>query len=85
MTSISASPGISRRSVPRALGATTPIPSEPPSLTVKRNGTQIEVSFKGGALESAPAINGPWSAVSGATSPYSAATDAAQRYFRAKQ
>ncbi len=71
--------------VPRAFGATTPVPGTAPTLGVQRSGSQVQITYAGGSLESAPAANGPWDAVAGATSPYNASTDGTQRYFRVRQ
>ena len=71
--------------VPRPFGFTTPLPGQPPRLVIARNGTQITVSWDGGTLESAPAVTGPWTPVSGATSPYTTPATEAARFYRARQ
>lgn len=71
--------------VPRPFGFTTPLPGQPPRLVIARNGTQITVSWDGGTLESAPAVTGPWTPVSGATSPYITPATEAARFYRARQ
>ena len=71
--------------VPRAFGFSVPVSGEPPSVSVRRAGAQVEIVYGGGILESAATPKGPWSEVAGASSPYRANADGAQRYFRAKQ
>ena len=43
------------------------------------------MSWDGGTLESAPAVTGPWTPVSGATSPFTAPAAEAARFYRARQ
>ncbi|MBX3744820.1 MAG: LamG domain-containing protein [Verrucomicrobiae bacterium] len=73
--------------VPRAFGYSEPVmPSTPAGLTVQRVGAEIDIAWTGGTLESAPAINGPWTPVAGAaTSPYRTTAEGAQRYYRSRQ
>lgn len=62
-----------------------PRPTVEPRLTVSRVGNTVTVIFDGGALQSAPAVEGPWTAVTNPTqSPYSEqSTSAATKFFRA--
>ncbi len=74
-------------SVPRAVGFTTPIDEVTPSapgISVKVSGVQIEIAWSAGTLESASTVNGAWTPVSAAVSPYKANPDGVQRYFRVK-
>ncbi|MFO1497023.1 MAG: hypothetical protein U1G07_01275 [Verrucomicrobiota bacterium] len=74
--------------VPRPLGFTTPAGGGGGEITlsIARAGNQIEIQWAGGTLESAADIAGAWSPVTGATtSPYRAAPDAVQRYFRVRK
>ena len=71
--------------VPRPFGFTTPLPGQPPSLSISRSGNQVTVSWSAGTLESAPAVTGPWTPVSGATSPYTTPAAEAARFYRARQ
>ncbi|MDA1276208.1 MAG: LamG domain-containing protein [Verrucomicrobia bacterium] len=75
--------------LPRAAGVTTPIPpvvvSEPPTLAFSRAAGQIEISWKGGNLESATSITGPWAAVAGATSPRQVAPSGPSMFYRVRQ
>jgi hypothetical protein len=62
------------------------VPSAPaakPTLSVKRNAAGVEVTYQG-TLQSATTVNGPYTDVSGATSPYSSPTSGAPKYFRAR-
>jgi hypothetical protein len=49
------------------------------------NAGQLEVTWPSGVLESAPTLDGPWTEVTGATSPATFPTGPGQRYFRLKQ
>ncbi|MCF7765304.1 MAG: LamG domain-containing protein [Verrucomicrobia bacterium] len=75
--------------LPRAFGATTPIPpvvvSEPPTLTLSGTAGQIQIQWTGGTLESASSIAGPWAAVAGATSPQQVTPSGPQKFFRVRQ
>lgn len=71
--------------VPRAFGFSIPVSGAPPSLSVSRADGQVAITFGGGTLESAASATGPWSEVAGATSPFRANADGAQRFFRVKQ
>ena len=72
--------------LPRPFGFSNP--ALPPSLTVSIGlaGDQITVRYDSGILESAPALTGPWTTVTGAAPPsYTAPASSAQLYFRSKQ
>jgi hypothetical protein len=56
-----------------------------PTISVSRNATGAPVITFEGTLESATAIDGAWSDVTGATSPYTAPTTSPARFFRAKR
>ncbi len=71
--------------VPRPFGFTTPLPGQPPSLSISRSGNQVTVSWSAGTLESAPAVTGPWTPVAGANSPYTTPATEAARFYRARQ
>ena len=61
-------------------------PSEPPVLTVSRNGNKVSITWDGeGTLESAEQIGGPWSEVRGASSPTTVQPVAKQGYYRLKR
>jgi len=70
---------------PRAFGYSQPVGGQAPSLTIARAGTAVVVTWTSGALEGAPAISGPWTAVAGASSPYSTAPADAAMFYRARQ
>lgn len=70
--------------VPRVFGFTTPVGGAAPSLTISRAGTEIEVTWSSGSLESATALTGPWDAVA-ATSPYRTPTTGSVVFYRARQ
>ncbi|HEV2320434.1 MAG TPA: DUF2341 domain-containing protein [Verrucomicrobiae bacterium] len=57
---------------------------EPPApiLSGQLVSGQLVLTWTTGALQSAPAVNGPYSDVSGATSPYAVAPSLSQQYFR---
>ena len=58
----------------------------PVSLSISQSGGNIQISWSGGSLQSAPTVNGPWAPVSGATvSPYQFAPQTgANQFFRVK-
>ncbi|MCC6822823.1 MAG: hypothetical protein IT579_18995 [Verrucomicrobia subdivision 3 bacterium] len=66
--------------------ATTPIGAgyagAPPTLEIKRSGNQWEILFQGKLLEAA-SVNGPWTDVAGATSPYPVTTTGGPKFYRA--
>lgn len=53
------------------------------TITIAKSGGNIIVSWPFGALYSAPAPNGPWTIVSGATSPYTIAAPSTPVFYRA--
>jgi hypothetical protein len=72
--------------VPRPFGFTTPVPGQPPALTITKSGSQVQINWTGGTLESAPAVNGPWTAVPGTpTSPYTTTPSASAQFYRARR
>ncbi len=56
---------------------------ETPTISVARSATGITITFTG-ALQSAEKVQGPYTDVTGATSPYTTATGDSARFFRAK-
>lgn len=50
--------------------ATTPVFTGPPTISIQRSGSNVIVTWSIGSLYSAPSVNGPWSPVNGASSPY---------------
>lgn len=71
--------------LPRAFGYSEPVGGQAPSLTIARSGAEVEVAWTAGVLEAAPAVNGPWSAVEGATSPHKTAPAEGARFYRARR
>ena len=58
-------------------------PSEPAVLAFTREGLSLEITWEGeGTLESSTAVQGPWTPVQGASSPYKASTQDQERFFR---
>jgi hypothetical protein len=55
-----------------------------PTLSATRVGANVQITFTGASLQSAPAITGPWTDVAGATSPYTTPATGAAKFFRAK-
>jgi hypothetical protein len=65
------------------LGETAPTDT---TLAIQADGTQLTISWEGGgSLLSATSINGPWTAVDGAASPYAANADDAAQFYRVGQ
>jgi hypothetical protein len=66
--------------------ATTPIgpgfAGGPPSLQIQRNGSGWQVVFQGKLLE-ASSVNGTWSEVVAATSPYQVPIGGDKKFYRA--
>jgi hypothetical protein len=56
----------------------------PVTLTISTSGTQVKITWTGGTLESADTINGTFTAVSGATSPYLVTPTTAAKFYRVK-
>jgi hypothetical protein len=73
--------------VPRAFGFTTPV--EPPTtitVAIQWSGTEVQVSWSAGVLESTDNVLGSWNPVPGATtSPYTTTPNMAAQFYRAKQ
>ncbi|MEY3274877.1 MAG: hypothetical protein RL153_142, partial [Verrucomicrobiota bacterium] len=62
---------------------TTPVIVDPGPVAVSLSGSNAVLTWTGpGTLESAPSIAGPWTAVAGATSPYSTSAASGTLYFR---
>jgi hypothetical protein len=65
---------------------TTPIgpgyAGPPPTLQIVKVGSQWQVVFQGKLLEG-PSVSGPWTEVTGATSPYPVATSGDKKFYRA--
>ncbi|MEY3275268.1 MAG: hypothetical protein RL153_533 [Verrucomicrobiota bacterium] len=62
---------------------TTPVIVDPGPVAVSLSGSNAVLTWTGpGTLESAPSISGPWTAVAGATSPYSTSAASGTLYFR---
>ena len=57
-----------------------------PKLTITRSGATFSVSWAptgaGQKLQSAPAVSGPWTEVSGAANPYSVTAPSTMQFFR---
>jgi hypothetical protein len=54
----------------------------PPTLTFQRTQNGFILTYSG-TLQSAGAVNGPWSAVAGATSPYTVTPSTPAKFYRA--
>lgn len=63
------------------LAGTVP-PADPPTVAIARTATGASITFTG-TLQSADTVNGAWTAVAGATSPYAVTPDQARRFYRA--
>ncbi|MBX7106727.1 MAG: hypothetical protein K1X57_21815, partial [Gemmataceae bacterium] len=58
----------------------------PPTLSIARSGSNVTITFSAGStLQSAPAVNGPFTDVAGATSPHTAAASQPAVYYRARR
>lgn len=54
-----------------------------PRLSIARSGNQVQVSWtKTGTLQTAPNVTGPWTNLSGATSPFAVNITEPRRFFR---
>jgi hypothetical protein len=60
------------------------LPAARPTLSVARDNASVRITFTG-TLESSAAATGPWSPVTGATSPLVETATGAQKYYRARQ
>ena len=56
----------------------------PVTLSITRSGRSVVLAWPNGALQQAPTVNGVYTNVAGATSPYTNAIQGAQGYFRVK-
>jgi hypothetical protein len=58
----------------------------PPAVTLYSHGVggQVVLTWTVGTLQSAPAVTGPYTDITGATSPYALAPSSAQQYFRVR-
>src|SRR5207237_3490514 len=54
----------------------------PPSLNISSSAGNVTITFNG-LLQSAPSVNGPWTTMTGTTSPYTTSGTAAAKFFRA--
>jgi hypothetical protein len=54
----------------------------PITLTIRNVGNQVILNWPVGTLQSASQVNGPYSNVNGATSPYTNTVSGAQQYYR---
>jgi hypothetical protein len=54
------------------------------ALTIQRSGGNVTIDYSG-TLESAPTVNGPWTEVTGATSPYTTPANEAAKFYRSRQ
>jgi len=56
----------------------------PPTVTARRDGTEIEIRWKRGTLQSAEEINGNWSDVTDAFSPHQLSPSGLRKFYRAR-
>jgi PKD repeat protein len=56
----------------------------PVILTIQRLGTQVQLSWTNGTLQSATVVTGPYTNITGAVSPYTLPPSEAARFFRVK-
>lgn len=66
-----------------SLGGATPT-KIPGGLAASLIGTSITISWSGAVLESAPSLNGPWTAVTGAGKPYAVSAPSAGKFYRSR-
>ncbi|MCW5558966.1 MAG: hypothetical protein KIT22_14190, partial [Verrucomicrobiae bacterium] len=57
----------------------------PPTVSITSGSDGIVITYADGVLESADSLGGTWSAVQGASSPYSVNTGSGQQYYRVRQ
>jgi hypothetical protein len=67
----------------RGTGGSPPV-GGPITVAIAKTAAGVAITYTG-TLQAADAVNGPYSDVTGATSPYSVATTSAAKYFRARQ
>jgi hypothetical protein len=65
-------------------GVQPPTGGGTPTIAMSSAGGAITITFTGG-LEAADSITGPWSDVTGATSPYTVNTSGTMKFYRTKQ
>jgi hypothetical protein len=56
-----------------------------PTLTIARTGTQVQLTWSGGSLQSADAVNGEFKDVSSATSPYTVPSALPKQFYRVRR
>jgi hypothetical protein len=63
------------------------VPVIRPTLNVTRQGASVRISWSpaGGALESATAVSGPWSAIANASNPYTVDANQGVRFYRVRR
>ncbi len=57
-------------------------PANPPALSIARSGASVVITYEG-VLQSATVVTGPYTDVSGATSPYTVPASGSAKFFRA--
>ena len=80
--------GTNPRAPINAIQLVAPASSVPAaSVSIDLSGANVVISWApaGGSLEGAPSVSGPWTAVAGAASPYTAPATGAQQYFRVRR
>lgn len=55
-----------------------------PKLAISRDGAQVAITWTSGTLQQADAVSGPYTDVSGATSPYKTAPAGSAKFYRAR-
>ena len=70
--------------VPRARGFSPPYTGAPPTLSVQRVSSEVEITWSGGALESSTTLGPNWTPVTGAASPYRFTPGPGAEYFRVR-
>jgi hypothetical protein len=74
--------------VPRVFGFTTPVTNSVPAATmaIRISGSQVEISWTAGTLESSATVNSGWATVADATtSPYKVTPGGKQQFYRTKR
>jgi hypothetical protein len=74
-------------SVPRAVGFTTPVPSEAPKVAIRVAAGAVEITWTTGTLQGAASVAGPWTPVAGAAAPSFKPTTTGQaaQFYRVAQ